>query len=65
MPAGRERLLLGVIALVAAAATAGFLAWFIQATMGLPLTAVRQDALITAAFVSIGYMASFVRRPGR
>jgi hypothetical protein len=65
MPAGRERLLLGLIALVGAAGTAAFLAWFIPVAMGLPSGVIRRDALMTAAVVGMAYMASLVRRPGK
>jgi hypothetical protein len=65
MSAGPEHLLLGGIALLCAAATAGFLAWFIPLAMGLPSEVIRRDALTTAALVGVAYMVSFVRRASR
>jgi hypothetical protein len=65
MSAGPERLLLGGIALLCAAATAAFLARFLPLAMGLPSEVIRRDALMTAALVAIVYIASVVRRASK
>jgi hypothetical protein len=60
-----ERIMLAVIPAVSAAAVAAFLAWFTQTTMALPSTVVRRDALIAAALVAAGCMATLVRRTNK